>query len=73
MKKTKVPNHRGFYSLRKTAASEIEAIDPAVTEMFLAHSEKGMKRHYAERDWARLDAATMKLSKAFELQDCSYA
>ena len=64
MKKTKTPNHRGFYSLRKTAASEIEAIDPAVTEMFLGHSEKAlMKRHYAERHWARLDAAIMELSK----------
>ena len=61
MKKTKVPNGRGFYSLRKTAASEIEAIDPAVTEMFLAHSEKGMKRHYAERDWARMDKAILEL------------
>tara|TARA_R110002073_G_scaffold152651_2_gene307252 strand:- start:176009 stop:177136 length:1128 start_codon:yes stop_codon:yes gene_type:complete len=64
MKKTKLPNHRGFYSLRKTAASEIEAIDPAVTEMFLAHSEKGMKRHYAERDWNRLGSAIMELQKA---------
>jgi len=67
MKKTKLPNHRGFYSLRKTAASEIEAIDPAVTEMFLAHSEKAMKKHYVERDWARLDDAVMQLSKTIEL------
>ena len=65
MKKTKTPNHRGFYSLRKTAASEIEIIDPAVTEMFLGHSEKGLKRHYAERDWARLDIAIMKLPRIF--------
>ncbi len=61
MKKTKISNHRGFYSLRKTAASEIEVIDPAVTEMFLGHSEKGLKRHYAERDWERLDEVIMKL------------
>ena len=67
MKKTMIPNHRGFYSLRKTAASEIEAIDPAVTEMFLAHSEKAMKKHYAERDWSRLDLATTKLEKRFAL------
>jgi len=39
---------------RKTGASEIEKIDPTVTEMYLAHSEKGMKRNYAERDWAAL-------------------
>lgn len=69
MKKTKMPNHRGFYSLRKTAASEIEAIDPLVTEMFLGHVERGMKKHYAGRDWARLDAAIMELSKAFDLDD----
>jgi integrase len=67
MKKTKTPNHRGFYSLRKTAASEIETIDPAVTEMFLGHSEKGLKRHYAERDWARLDGAILKLGNIFQL------
>ena len=60
MKKAKIPNGIGFYSLRKTAASEIEAVDPAVTEMFLAHSEKGLKKHYTERDWARLDAAIME-------------
>ena len=35
--------------IEKTAASEIEIIDPAVTEMFLGHSEKVLKRHYAER------------------------
>jgi len=72
MKKTKLPNHRGFYSLRKTAASEIEAIDPAVTEMFLGHSEKGMKRHYAERDWARLDAATNKMQHIFVISTDIY-
>ena len=68
MKKTKMPNHRGFYSLRKAAASEIESIDPAVTEMFLAHSEKAMKKHYVERDWARLDSAIMKLEQAFSFE-----
>jgi len=61
MKKTDIPIGRSFYSLRKTAASELEMIDPAVTEMFLGHSEKGLKKHYAERDWARLDAAITKL------------
>ena len=69
MKKTKIPNHRGFYSLRKTAASEIEIIDSAVTEMFLGHSEKGMKRHYAERDWNRLDVAIVELQRRFELDN----
>lgn len=70
MKKIDMPNHRGFYSLRKTAASEIEVIDPAVTEMFLAHSEKGQKKNYAERDWARLDKAIMELRESFELKYC---
>lgn len=69
MKKTKTPNGRGFYSLRKTSASEIECIDPAVCEMFLAHSEKGMKRHYAARDWNRLDAAIKELEQTFVLDD----
>jgi len=41
----------------------IEQIDPAVTEMYLSHAEPGMKRSYAERDWARLDAAMMEMEK----------
>ena len=70
MKKTKLPNHRGFYSLRKTSASEIEVIDSAVTSMFLGHSEKGlMKRHYAERDWNRLATAIAELRQRFDLDD----
>lgn len=69
MKKTKMPNHRGFYSLRKTAASEIEIIDSAVTEMFLGHSEKGLKRHYAERDWKRLDMAILKMGESIEPEE----
>jgi hypothetical protein len=60
-------NHRGFSTLRNTAATEIEKIDPAVTEMFLSHSEKGMKKHYAERDWKRLHAAQEKLEKVLGL------
>ena len=66
MKKTQLSNHRGFYSLRKTAASEVEKIDNSVTSMFLGHSAKGlMKHHYAERDWARLDAAIIELFRTF--------
>ena len=48
---------RGFYCLRKTAATESEKIKPLVTEMFLGHTERGMKRHYAERHFALLDEA----------------
>jgi hypothetical protein len=44
-----------------------EIIDDAVTEFFLAHSEKGLKRHYAERDWTRLDAATAILAEILQI------
>ena len=44
----------------------IEQIDPAVTEMYLSHAEPGMKRAYAERDWARLDRAMKKMGKRLE-------
>jgi len=54
---------RSYYCLRKSGATLIEAIDPAATEMYLAHSEKGMKRAYAERDWGRLEWALMEMEK----------
>jgi hypothetical protein len=60
-KKAGLESGKGFYTMRKTAATEIERIDPIVTEMFLGHVERGMKRHYAERNWDRLDAAVMEL------------
>ena len=56
-KKLGINGGRGFYTLRKTAASEIEKIDPLATSMFLGHAERGMKKHYAERDWERLGLA----------------
>lgn len=56
-RKTKINGRRGFYCLRKTAATEIEKINPLVTEMFLGHVEKGMKKHYAERHFELLDEA----------------
>ncbi len=58
-KKTGVNDGRGFYCLRKTGASMIEQIDPAATEMYLAHVENGMKRAYAQRDWGRLEKALL--------------
>jgi len=58
---------KGFSTLRNTAATLIEKIDPAVTEMFLSHSEKGMKKHYAERDWPRLHRAQVELEKVLGL------
>lgn len=52
---------RGFSSLRDTGACLMEEIDPLATEMYLSHSEPGMKRHYAWRDWARLERALRQL------------
>ena len=54
---------RGFYCLRKSGASIVERIDPTVTEMYLSHAEPGMKRAYAERDWARLARALGKMER----------
>lgn len=68
MRKVKLDGGRGFYSLRKTGASQIERIDPAVTEMYLAHSERGMKRNYAERDWDRLGRTLDQLETHFNLK-----
>ncbi|MGE5611712.1 MAG: hypothetical protein ACM359_20870 [Bacillota bacterium] len=42
-----------------------------LTEMFLSHSEKGMKKHYAERDWKRLQAAQEQLEKVLGLRKAS--
>jgi len=39
----------------------IEQIDPAATEMYLAHAEPGMKRTYAVRDWGRLGLALVEM------------
>ncbi len=50
-----------------TGATEIEKIKPVVTEMYLAHAERGMKSHYAERDWAALDEALVELEKRINL------
>ncbi len=67
MRDAKIPAGRGFYSLRKTAASEIERIDPLVTSMFLSHSVRDMKSHYALRNWDALDRATDLLERVFGL------
>lgn len=53
----------GFYSLRKTGATLIEQIDPLATEMYLSHSERGLTRNYAERDWGRLELALTEMGK----------
>ena len=68
-RKTGVNGKRGFYCLRKTAATEIERINPLVTEMFLGHAEKGMKKHYAERHFDLLDETLGSLNAVFSLQN----
>lgn len=57
LRKKGIDGGRGFCCLRKTGASLIEVIDPLATAMYLSHSERGMKRNYAQRDWARLERA----------------
>lgn len=66
--KVEIDGGRSFSSLRNTGASMIEEIDPAVTEMYLAHVEPGMKRHYAQRDWGRLARALVQLGKKLNLE-----
>lgn len=56
---------RSFKHLRKTAANEIERVRPDLTELFLAHSEGGMKRAYVERHFQELYAETDKLETLF--------
>ena len=66
LRKTKLNSGRSFYCLRKTGATLIESIDPAATEMFLSHSEKTMKKAYAQRDFARLDRALDQMRAMLE-------
>jgi len=44
-------------------ATEIDKIHPLVTEMFLDHAERGMKRHYAERSFRMLDEALAEMER----------
>ena len=64
--KTGINDGRCFYCLRRTGATMIEQIDPAATEMYLAHAEPGMKRTYAERDWTRLERALVEMEARFK-------
>ena len=67
LRKTDINGSRSFYSLRKTGATLVEEIDPLVTEMYLSHSERGMKRNYAQRNWRRLARALKKMEKKLKL------
>lgn len=62
---TRINGNRGFYTLRKTAASEIERINPLVTGMFLAHSPREMKKHYAIPHWDALQEAIEEMGRRF--------
>lgn len=62
-KKVGIGEGMGFYTLRKTGASLVEKIDPLAGEMYLSHIERGMKRHYTQRDWERLQRALAKVEK----------
>ncbi len=67
MEKVELDGGRSFYSLRKTGATMIESIDPLATEMYLSHTEKGMRRHYAQRDWGRLERALLEMERRLPL------
>jgi hypothetical protein len=66
--KTGINGKRGFCTLTKTGAMEIEKINPAATEMYLAHVERGMKRNYAQRNGTALGEVMVKLEKVFDLK-----
>ena len=68
-RKTGINEGRSFYSLRKTGATLIERINPAVTEMYLGHAERGMKKNYAERDWEALGRALMEMGEMLGLEE----
>jgi len=63
--KTGINGRRGFYTLRKTGASQIERINPLLTGMFLAHSPREMKKHYALPHWESLDSAIAEMGRVF--------
>lgn len=56
---------RSFKHLRKSAANEIEKVRPELTELFLAHAEAGMKRHYVNQHFDELFAETDKLEALY--------
>ena len=66
-RRTGINDGRGFYCLRKSAATEIQRIQATVTEMFLAHAERGMKKHYVEWNWAALDGVLDQLKEVYAL------
>lgn len=50
--------HLSYGKLRKTGAWLVKVAGGLeVSEMYLAHVEAGMNKHYAGSDWAKLDAA----------------
>lgn len=66
VKRSGVP--KGTYKLlRKTGAWMLKQIGGLeVSEMYLAHQEPGMNKHYAGRRWDKLDAALLEMRKQLE-------
>lgn len=60
-------NGKSFKHLRKTAANEIEKMNPALTSLFLAHSTVGMKAAYVGRHFEELYVLTDKLRDPYKL------
>jgi len=66
----KLQDGRGFKTLRKTGATEIEKANqerPWVSSLYLGHSEKSAKKHYTPQFYDVLHQETDKLGKLFEV------
>lgn len=56
-----------FKRLRKTGAWMTKRIGGLeVSEMYLSHSEPGTNKHYAGREWSKLDAALVEMWRQLE-------
>lgn len=65
LKRAELTDGRSFKHLRKTSANLIEQSAPHLTELFLAHAEKGTKRFYVEQQFQELFKHTDKLEGIF--------
>lgn len=65
-----------FKLLRKTGASIIEtklteSDSKYLTSLYLAHSERGIKRYYTDRDYTALDDTLIRLGEYFNFESIS--
>jgi integrase len=58
---------RSFKHLRKTSANYVEKWNSALTGLFLAHAERGTKRHYVQKHFEELQVLTEKLRETYKL------